>query len=409
VLLATVVLAALAAGFAGLRLLSVPPHPPTAVSVVWTFEPPQRGAFISSPAVAADRVYVAAVQDVGPLSSGAVYALDAGTGKVIWKFDGGGTMQQTYSSPCLDSGRLYLGEGMHGNHVCKFYCLDAATGRERWHVEAADHIESSPCVADGRVLFAAGDDGVYCLDAATGAERWHFRAPVHIDASPAVSGGRVYVGSGVTATRTSAGLFCLDAADGRQLWHRPTELPVWGRSVPDGDRVFVPLGNGRLLERPAPPDRPAGGLLCVDAASGQPLWYHAAGDALMVGPSVGGGRVYFGARDGSCSCLDRDGRPCWQADLGSPVVTRPALLDGRVYAVALAGPVACLDADTGKVLWKFDVAAHSQAHPQLVSSPAVVAAEGRRGRRVCFGTELKGPVSSAAVLYCLQDQAGPGR
>src|SRR5205814_1193228 len=80
---------------------------------------------------------------------------------------------------------------------CQFYCLDAADGHKLWQFETAGHIESSPCVADGKVFFGAGDDGLYCLDAGTGSRRWHFQGPFHIDTSPAVAGGRVYAGSGV--------------------------------------------------------------------------------------------------------------------------------------------------------------------------------------------------------------------
>jgi glucose dehydrogenase len=279
------VLGTLAAGFAGLGLLPGPPPPEPAVRVVWAFEPPERGAFLSSPVVAGDRVYVAAVQDRVAAPSGAVYALDRARGAVVWKFDAGGTMRQTYSSPCLDSGRLYLGEGMHGDHVCRFYCLDAESGRERWHVEVADHIESSPCVAGGKVFFGAGDDGLYCLDAATGKECWHFQAPVHVDASPAVDGNHVYVGSGVTNTRKLTGVFCLDRATGRELWRVATDLPVWGSPAPDHGRVFVPLGNGRLLEGAAPPERPAGALLGLEAATGHQLWRYDVGDAVLARPA----------------------------------------------------------------------------------------------------------------------------
>jgi outer membrane protein assembly factor BamB len=396
---------ALAAGFAALRLLPGPPPPEPAVRVVWTFEPPERGAFLSSPVMAGDRVYVAAVQDRVAEPSGVVYALDWARGAVVWKFDAGGTMRQTYSSPCLDGGRLYLGEGMHGDHVCKLYCIDAESGRERWHAEASDHIESSPCVAGGKVFFGAGDDGVYCLDAATGKECWHFQAPVHVDASPALDGNRVYVGSGVTNTRKLARVFCLDRATGKELWRVATDLPVWGSPAPDHGRLFVPLGNGRLLERAAPPERPAGALLGLEAATGHQLWRHDVGDAVMARPAHDGRHVYFGSRDGSCYCLDHDGGLRWRADLGSPIVTRPAVLDGRLYVVPLGGQLACLEAATGRALWRFDLAVHSQASPQLVSSP-VVGALGpgpAARRRVYFGTELKGPVSSAAVFYCLED------
>jgi outer membrane protein assembly factor BamB len=295
---------------------------------------------------------------------------------------------------------------MHGNHVCNFYCLDAASGRERWHFETSDHIESSPCVADGKVFFGAGDDGLWCLDAATGKECWHFAAPIHVDASPTVVGGRVYVGSGVTNTRNAPGVYCLDAAMGKEVWHRTTDLPVWGGIAVDGDRLFVPLGNGRLLESA---EHPAGALLCLDAA-GNECWRRPVADGVLQRPTLDAGHVYFGAKDGGCYCLDRAGGLCWKAELGSPVVTHVALQDGRLYVVPVRGPVACLDAGSGKELWRFDVAAASQTVPRLLSSPAVrVAAEGENtSRRIYFGAELQNGMTSAAVLYCLED-GGTGR
>jgi outer membrane protein assembly factor BamB len=398
-------LAALAAGLAGLAALSRPTTTTPPVTVAWTFEPPEHGAIISSPVLDGERVYVAAVRDQGLASTGVVYGLDRATGAVLWRFDNAGEMQQTYSTPCLDSGRLYVGEGMHGNHVCNLYCLDTATGRELWHFRTEDHIESSPCAADGRVYFGAGDDGVYCLDDVSGTEVWHFRAPVHVDTSPAAAGRFVYVGSGVSRTRTSPAVYCLEAATGTTVWRRPTDLPAWGSPAVDGDRVFVGLGNGRLLQSAAPPERPAGALLCLDAATGEPVWQYPVGDGVFARAAAAGGRVTFGARDGACYCVDRDGRPCWKTDLGSPVVTRAALAGGRAYVVASRGPAACLDADTGRVLWTFDVAAGTRTTPQLVSSPAVATVEegGKVRRRIYFGAELKNPVNSAAVLYCLEE------
>jgi outer membrane protein assembly factor BamB len=375
------------------------------VQVVWTFEQPQRGAVISSPLAAGERVYVAAVRDLGPASFGAVYALDRATGKVLWRFDADGTMQQTYSTPCLSAGRLYLGEGMHGNHVCKFYCLDAETGRELWHRQTADHIESSPCVAGGRVCFGAGDDGFYCLDAVTGKECWHLRGSAHVDAGPTPVGDWVYFGSGVTESHKAPGVFCLNLATGEPRWYVATDLPVWGAIAADGDRIFVPLGNGRLLEPAAPPERPAGALLCLDTATHRELWRFPVGDAVLARPTVDKHRVIFGCRDGICTCLDRDGRLCWKAGLGSPVVTRVASRDGDLYVAPLGGPVTCLDAGTGKVLWTFDLAARSQCTPQLLASPAVAGPDDAYpyGRRIYVGAELKNAFNSAAVVYCLED------
>jgi outer membrane protein assembly factor BamB len=383
-----------------------PPEPPT-VRVLWAFEPPERGAIISSPLVAGDRVYVAAIRDAGPWTRGTVYCLDDATGRPLWKFGDNGDMLHTYSSPCLADGRLYLGEGMHGNHVCKFYCLDAATGAKRWHFVAGDHLESSPCVAAGAVFFGAGDDGVYCLDAATGTERWHFHEPVHVDCSPAVKDGRVFAGAGISRANKKPEAFCLDRDNGSLVWRQPTDLPVWGSPVVGEGQVFFGLGNGRLLESVEPPDVPAGALLCLAADSGRECWRFPVGDGVLAPPALGPGHVYFGARDGFCYGLDRQGHLCWKQNVGSAVVTRLALLEDRLYVVPAEGKVCRLDAVSGATDWTFDIAAHTQTRPQLLSSPTAVA--GPDGNvRVYFGAELRNPVTSAAVLYCLLDERRGG-
>lgn len=392
----------------GCAARTVPPVPGAteANKVLWSFEQPERGAIVSSPCVTGDRIYVAAIRDAGLSTSGAIYCLGRDTGKVVWQFDDNGEMQHMYSSPCVADGRLYVGEGMHANQVCKFYCVDAATGKKLWHVVSAGHIESSPCVADGKVFFAAGDDGLYCLDARTGARRWHYEAPLHVDTSPTIVGKRLYCGSGVSRTRKTTQIFCLDAEDGAPVWQRTTDLPVWGSPAVGGDQVFFGLGNGRLIRSAEPPEKPAGAVLCVAASSGESRWRFAVSDSVLVRPAVDEHHVYFGARDGRCYCLDRcDGRLCWMNDLGSALVTNPALRDRRLYVVASGGNVARLDLDNGQIGWTFDVAAYSQTTPRLFSSPAVVAdhAAGAGHYRVYLGTELRMPLNSAAVLYCLRD------
>src|SRR5262249_10140114 len=113
-------LGTLTAGCVLLGVLAWPrPTPAPEARVAWTFEPRQRRAIISAPLVHDDRVFVGVIRDGALSSSGAVYCLDRGLGKVLWSFDAGGQMQHMYSSPCLADGRLYVGEGMHGNLTCK--------------------------------------------------------------------------------------------------------------------------------------------------------------------------------------------------------------------------------------------------------------------------------------------------
>ncbi len=371
------------------------------VAVVWTFEPPQRGAVVATPLADGDRLFVPVIRDGDP-PAGVVYCLNAGTGKVLWQFDDHGHMQHMISSPCLADGRLFVGEGMHANYVCKLYCLDAATGRKLWQATTAGHIESSPCVAGGRVFVGAGDDGLYCLDAATGAECWHFTERVHIDSSPAAAGGRVYFGSGISRTRKTTAAFCLDAATGEVLWRARADLPVWGSPALAGDAVYFGLGNGRLDGSDAPRGGPAGALWCLDAATGRERWRYDVPGGVFARPCLDERHVYFTARDGRCYCLDRGGTLHWEQDLGSPGVTTPALAGARLYVAASAGRVCCLDAGDGATRWTFDLAAHTQTRPRLFSSP-VVAADPAGGRRIYLGAELRTAAGSAAVVYCLRD------
>jgi outer membrane protein assembly factor BamB len=402
-----VMLAVLVGVCIALGTASRPSLPPAGVAVVWTFAPPERGAILSSPVVAGNRIYVAALLDIHGSTQGAVYCIDRDTGRPLWKFDDAGQMQQVYSTPCLAGGRLYIGEGMHANFVCKLYCLEAATGRRLWAYQTAGHIESSPMVVGDRVFFGSGDDGLYCLDCKSGALRWHFQEPLHIDSSPQVIGQYLYASSGVSRRFRTTEVLCLDVETGKVCWRVPTEYPAWGSPAVDGEQVFIGTGHGRLDDTgKTPSGEPAGALLCLSAQTGRPVrWEFRTAAAVLVRPALDHQHVYFGTRDGTFFCLDRhDGRLCWQHDLGSPVLANPALIAGRLYVVTRNGRVWCMET-TGSVRWTFDVAAYTQTQPQLLSSPAVVADPTVEEPHylIYFGSELANAVSSSATLFCLLD------
>jgi outer membrane protein assembly factor BamB len=372
----------------------------TPIEVAWTFEAEDRGSIASSPVVAGDRVYVATAHQAGLTAFGAVVCLDRTSGKTMWRFDNQEDMRQVYSSPCLDGGRLYIGEGFHQDSDCKLYCLDAATGKKLWDFQTNSHTESSPCVVGGKVYFGAGDDGVYCLDSKTGKKLWQFPG-LHVDASPAVDGDRLYAGSGYGKIYE---IFCLDAATGKLVWRRESDLPVWGSPTVAGEQVFLGIGNGDLLRSD---EKPRGALLCVEARTGRLVWRYKVADSVLVKPVVDQEHVYFGSRDKHCYCLERkDGRQRWKQDLGSPIVASPVRVGQRLYVAASEGRVSCLNTDDGKVAWSFDVVKHSRKKPQLLSTPAVLTGRGKDGerRRIYFGAGLDNLISSAAVLYCLEER-----
>jgi eukaryotic-like serine/threonine-protein kinase len=193
--------------------------------------------FLSSPAIADGRVYFGS-------GDGYVYALDAATGAVSWKFHTGNVV---HASPAIAGGTLYV-----GSWDSYFYALDAATGRERWRFKTGEDaainnqvgIQSSAVVADGVVYFGCRDSHLYALDAATGAQRWAFSSGNSwVISSPAVRDGRVYF-----ATSDSGLVQALEARTGTAVFSLEFKhWPFFSSPTLAGDVLYIGSHQGKLL------------------------------------------------------------------------------------------------------------------------------------------------------------------
>jgi outer membrane protein assembly factor BamB len=387
------------------------------------------GMALASPLIAGDRAYVAVGH--GALARyGVVYCMDLKTHKMLWTFDAGQKMKYCYSSPCLADGRIYIGEGLHEDQNCKLYCIDAKSGKPVWEFPTGSHTESTPVVADGKVYFGAGDDGVYCLDAASGKKVWQFTGPakvhLHVDSTPAVVGKCVYISSGVDEDTGlgDAAVCCVEAETGKQVWFQrtpewlvklsdkkagPGYVPAWGSPVVTDGVVYVGIGTGRV-NASSSAFEPVGGIMALDTTNGNAVWpAFKVADGVLKRPVVDSVAVYFGSRDGNCySVYRKTGQLRWKAPLGSAAVATPALAltkangpAANVFAIGSEGRILCLDAETGKVDWSFTDLEKSA--PLLVSSPTVIVRAVKEGveRRLYFGACFNGLATPA--LCCLQD------
>ncbi|MBV8783450.1 MAG: PQQ-like beta-propeller repeat protein [Gammaproteobacteria bacterium] len=193
--------------------------------------------FLSSPALSADTVYFGS-------GDGNVYALDARSGTLRWKFHTGNVV---HASPAVAQGMVYV-----GSWDSYFYALDAATGAERWRFKTGEDpaignqvgIQSSAVVADGIVYFGCRDSNLYALDARSGAQRWEYsNKGSWVISSPAVQDGRVYF-----ATSDTGLLHALDARSGAPLFELAfNHWPFF--SSPALARGFLYIGSqsGTLL------------------------------------------------------------------------------------------------------------------------------------------------------------------
>jgi outer membrane protein assembly factor BamB len=151
-----------------------------------------------------------------------------------------------HASPAIVDGKLYI-----GSWDSYFYALDALTGKELWRFKTGEDpdihnqvgIQSSATVANGIVYFGCRDSKFYALDAATGRQRWTFsNKGSWVITSPVVQAGKVYF-----ATSDTALLHILDAQTGTPIDSLKFHWPIFGSPAIAGNTLYLAGQDGKLL------------------------------------------------------------------------------------------------------------------------------------------------------------------
>lgn len=268
---------------------------------VWTFA--TKGAVRSSPAVADGAAFFSS-------ADGNVYAVDAATGRERWHYASGGERRFTapgihgihpatemmpdpydvfLSSPAVSDGIVYVGSGDHF-----VYALDAATGALRWKFATGNVVHASPAVSNGTVYIGSWDRYMYALDAKSGALRWKFLTgddrtiynQVGISSSAAIANGIVYFGC------RDSHLYAVDARTGKLAWsHDEHGSWVVGSPAVAGNTVYYTTSDERTF-------------FALDASSGTPRFSMKFGTYSFSSPAVAGNEAYFGTFDGRLYGVD---------------------------------------------------------------------------------------------------------
>lgn len=138
----------------------------------WTFRTQAR---ISTCPVVADGVVYAGIADDFHL-----YAVDAHSGREIWKF-GTGLIHQP---PAVRDGVVHIAG------IDNLYALDAQSGTLKWTISTERERLTAPVIVGETILVGAGRF-LLALDSADGREKWRFEAGDKITA-PALSDGTIY-------------------------------------------------------------------------------------------------------------------------------------------------------------------------------------------------------------------------
>jgi outer membrane protein assembly factor BamB len=263
------------------------------------------GPVPSSPAVTVDTVYVGSYD-------GRFYALNARSGSLRWKFATAGERRfeakglhglqpaaQTIadpfdvflSSPVIAAGIVYFGSG--DGHV---YALDAASGALKWKFQTGDVVHASPAYADGVLYFGSWDSYFYAVDAQSGAEKWRFHGgedpvihnQVGFQSSPAVVNGVVYTGC------RDSNVYAIDAATGKEKW-RFNNAGSWVISSPAVTQGKVIFGTSDSSL-----------YYVLDAETGKPLVKQNGKAYMFSSPAVAGRVVLIGILNGTLEARDLD-------------------------------------------------------------------------------------------------------
>ena len=301
--------------------------------VKWKFK--TRGWVNSCPVVSDGVVYVGSQNDY-------LYALDANTGEMKWKFKIG-----RVGNPVASNGAVYIITAMHSKidsntYLGKdhyLYAIDANTGKMKWKFKTG-FLLSTSCltVANGIAYVRSYDDYLYAIDANTGKMKWRFETGNMKDSSPAVANGVLYIGS------WDDYLYAIDSNTGEMKWK-------------------FKIGGSTTFSRPSSPTVANGVvyfgsydyyLYAIDANTGKMKWRFETRDYIVSSRAVANGVVYFGSYDNYLYAIDANtGEMQWKFKTRDYIVSSPAVANGVVYFGSCDGYLYAIDANTGKLKWKF--------------------------------------------------------
>lgn len=329
------------------------------VAMYWRYTASPAPQNFAAPAIVGNTVYYACRDRL--------YALDAETGRVIWRYPTDQPLNAQFrSTPAVADGIVYVG-ATDGN----LYALSATSGNLLWSFRTQGAVLSPPTVAGDVVYFGSADGRVYAINAKTGEPIWRggFRTLDAVNGAVAVADDMVFF---ISADQT---LYAAAAPTGLMLWRLRLPGTLYALSPVVADRnVYVVASNV---------------LYALQARSGRQLWARTLPDDIAIEPIAGNGMVYVLTRDGRVWALDYTGKLIWSTKepvFSNQVVAAPTLAGNTLLIGTTRGGIYALDASNGSVLWKYLLESSS-------STP----------ERPTFTDITAPPVVSGGTLYVVSD------
>ncbi len=250
-------------------------------------------------------------------NSGTAFALDANTGKLLWRRSIG---RLNASSPAFYKDRLYI-VNLDPGHVVK---LDATTGRVIWKRQLPGRAESSPLVIGNTLYFGCEDDQLFALSTRNGHQRWATTLAGPVKSAPAYYRGNLFVGD------YGGDMNAVNAATGKLIWQSGSLGNGFGSG---GEFYSTPaVAFGRVYA-----GNNDGRIYSYDVKNGALAWTHSTGGYVYSGPTVANTQdtpptVYIGSFDGNIYALNaRNGETRWSRSAGGQVIGSLSAVGEIVY------------------------------------------------------------------------------
>ena len=298
-----------------------------------------------------------------------LYALNAATGEIIWKYRTG----YTDDAVTVCDGYLYTSSD-------SLWCLNALTGERIWASGEADVGGNTPVVVDDRVFCGIhnsteGSSVVACLDALTGEVEWSQVITGSTASCMALWNNLIIVPT--FANSVYSALFALDTATGNIVWENSDSYQGYWDSSPvivDGV-IYIACDDGYIRG--------------IDANTGETTWATQL-TTYSINPTLShhNGFLYL-----AFACIETSlGGIVWQQPYeqhGSSGIAGGLLSFGE-SSLADTSSVITLNCSDGSEVWRYQTVGGPWG---IVSSPSIVDGvmyiAGTDWNLYAFGTGLK--------------------
>ena len=364
----------------------------------------------------------------------------------LWEYPKG----KGHSVPAISSGLAVVFHTVDEDETVD--AIDITTGERKWRFSyeapytpqfgGGNGPCTNPTIANGRVFTLGINSLLHCLELKTGELLWKRDLAREYKLSPTFFGqggtpcviGKLLIVS--LGTSDDKSLVALDASTGEEVW---ATKHTWGSSYASPIPASIRGRECILAFQGGMSDPPTGGLLVIDAKTGEVLSAtpHRAkmyASVSVSSPVVSGNRVFVGeayTEGGICIEIapDFSAKVVWRAPKFDPYLVTPVSQEGNLYAFVgqhqQNAELACYEIATGKETWRNDLGGKFQ-RASLLRADGGFLCLGENGDLAWLDLSATGPtirsqtklfnaaetwtppVISDARLFVCQNEAGSG-